>query len=144
MIRILIILLANAGRTIAETAQTLSGCEQTVLNQRKRFLARRPEGAAALEDLPQSGRPVTYGPQERTRVTTIVCETLWTRDLSFSRLSTADLLRVVTQADRLADLSSSSLSRFLRQDALKPWQYRYWLFSRDPDFINKVCVALDL
>ena len=144
VIRILIILLADAGRTIAETAQTLSCCEQTVLNQRKRFLARRPEGAAALEDLPRSGRPVTYGPPEQAQVTAIVCETLWKRDLPLSRLSTADLLRVVNQADNLADLSQSSLSRFLRQDALKPWQYRYWLFPRDPDFINKACVVLDL
>jgi len=145
VIRILIILLADAGKTIAETAKTLSCCEQTVLNQRKRFLVRRKEGVVmALEDLPRSGRPVLYGPQERAQVTAIVCETLWKRDLPLSRLSTADLLRVVTQADRLADLSQSSLSRFLRQDALKPWQYRYWLFPRDPDFVNKACVILDL
>ena len=77
VIRILIILLADAGKTIAETAKTLSCCEQTVLNQRKRFLVRRKEGVVmALEDLPRSGRPVLYGPQERAQVTAIVCETL--------------------------------------------------------------------
>ena len=145
MIRILIILLADKGKTIAATAETLGCCEQTVLNQRKRFLARRSEGpVTALEDLPRSGRPVTYGPQERAQVIAIVCETLWKHELPLSRFSIADLHRVVTQEESLAGLSHGSLGRFLRQNALKPWRYRYWLFPRDPDFVNRACVILDL
>jgi hypothetical protein len=145
VIRILIILLADKGKTIAATAETLGCCEQTVLNQRKRFLARRSEGpVTALEDLPRSGRPVTYGPQERAQVIAIVCETLWKHELPLSRFSIADLHRVVTQEESLAGLSHGSLGRFLRQNALKPWRYRYWLFPRDPDFVNRACVILDL
>jgi hypothetical protein len=145
VIRILIILLADRGKTIAATAETLGCCEQTVLNQRKRFLARRSAGPVeALMDLPRSGRPVTYGPQERAQVTAIVCETLWDRKLPLSRFSIADLRRVVIQEEGLAHLSHSSLARFLRQDALKPWQYRYWLFPRDPEFVSRACVVLDL
>ena len=145
VIRILIILLADKGKTIAATAETLGCCEQTVLNQRKRFLARRSEGpVTALEDLPRSGRPVTYGPQERAQIIAIVCETLWKHELPLSRFSIADLQRVVTQEESLAGLSHSSLGRFLRQNALKPWRYRYWLFPRDPDFVNRACVILDL
>jgi len=145
VIRILTILLADKGKTIAATAETLGCCEQTVLNQRKRFLARRSEGpVTALEDLPRSGRPVTYGPQERAHVIAIVCETLWKHELPLSRFSIADLHRVVTQEESLAGLSHGSLGRFLRQNALKPWRYRYWLFPRDPDFVNRACVILDL
>lgn len=145
VIRILVVLLADKGKTIAATAESLGCCEQTVMNQRKRFLARRSEGpVAALEDLPRSGRPVTYGPQERALVTAIVCETLWERKLPLSRFSITDLLRVVTKEDSLSGLSHSSLGRFLRQDALKPWRYRYWLFPRDPEFVSKACVILDL
>ena len=96
VIRILIILLANAGRTIAETATTLGCCEQTVLNQRKRFLERRSEGPVmALMDLPRSGRPVTYGAQERVQVIAIVCETLHEHKLPLSRFSIADLHKIV-------------------------------------------------
>jgi hypothetical protein len=145
VIRILIILMADAGKTMATTAQILGCCEQTVLNQRKRFLARRCEGAvAALMDLPRSGRPVTYGRQERAQITALVCETLWKRKLPLSRFSIADLRRVVIQEEGLAGLSHSSLGRILRQDALKPWRYRYWLFPRDPDFVSRACVILDL
>lgn len=145
MIRILIILLADRGKTIAATAEILGCCEQTVLNQRKRFLTRRSEGPVeALKDLARSGRPVTYGPRERAQITAIVCETLWKRELPLSRFSIADLRRVVVKEESLAGLSHASLGRFLRQNALKPWRYRYWLFPRDPEFVSRACVILDL
>jgi len=145
VIRILIILLADRGKTIAATAEILGCCEQTVLNQRKRFLTRRSEGPVeALKDLARSGRPVTYGPRERAQITAIVCETLWKRELPLSRFSIADLRRVVVKEESLASLSHASLGRFLRQNALKPWRYRYWLFPRDPEFVSRACVILDL
>jgi len=145
VIRILIILLADQGKTIAATALSLSCCEQTVLNQRQRFLARRAEGVVdALQDLPRSGRPVVYTTQQRALITATVCETLKEHDLPLSRLSTADLLRIIRRQDGLASVSPSTLTRQLRQDALKPWQYRYWLFPRDPDFVNRACLVLDL
>jgi hypothetical protein len=145
VIRILIVLFANGGLTIAQTAQYLGCCEQTVLNQRQRFLARRSEGpVAALMDLPRSGRPVIYGAQQRVQVIALVCETLHQHELPLSRFSTADLHRVVVKEEGVADLSHGSLSRILAEDALKPWRYRYWLFPQDPDFVRKACVVLDL
>jgi hypothetical protein len=145
IIRILIILLADAGKTIVQTAENLGCCEQTVLNQRKRFLERRSEGPmTALLDLPRPGRPVTYGAKERAQVVAIVCETLDEHKLPLSRFSITDLQRIVVQEEGLASLSHASLGRILKQNALKPWQYRHWLFPRDPDFISKACVVLDL
>ncbi|MDJ0385954.1 hypothetical protein [Streptomyces sp. G-G2] len=32
----------------------------------------------------------------------------------------------------------------MRQDAIKPWQYRSWIFIRDPDFRAKALRVLDL
>jgi hypothetical protein len=143
--RILIILWAAKGRTIAKTAKWLECSEQTVLNWRKWFLARRSQGAVkALMDLPRSGRPVTYGAPERARVVAVVCETLHKHEWPLSRFSTKDLLQIVTQEADLPTLSHASLGRILAQDALKPWQYRYWLFPRDPDFVKKACIVLDL
>jgi hypothetical protein len=145
VIRVLIILLADAGKTIVQTAQILGCCEQTVLNQRKRFLQRRSVGpVTALLDLPRSGRPVTYGAKERAQVVAIVCETLEAHQLPLSRFSLTDLQRIVVKEAGLAQLSHASLGRILKQNVLKPWQYRYWLFPRDPDFVTKACVVLDL
>ena len=145
VIRILIILWADKGRTISETAKGLDCCEQTVLNWRKRFLERRSEGPLqALMDLPRSGRPVTYDAKARAQVIVVVCETLDKQELPLSRFSITDLLKIVVQEEGLASLSHASLGRILAQDALKPWQYRYWLFPRDPAFVQKACVVLDL
>jgi hypothetical protein len=94
--------------------------------------------------LPRSGRPVTYGAKERAQVVAIVCETLQAHKLPLSRFSITDLQRIVVKEEGLAKLSRASLGRILRQNALKPWQYRYWLFPRDPDFLTKACVILDL
>jgi hypothetical protein len=95
-------------------------------------------------DLPRSGRPVTYGVKERVQVVAIVCETLAAHNLPLSRFSITDLQRIVVKQEGLATLSHASLGRILKQNALKPWQYRYWLFPRDPDFVTKACVVLDL
>jgi hypothetical protein len=43
--RILIILWADPGKTLVQSATLLDCCEQTVLNQRRRFIQRRAEGA---------------------------------------------------------------------------------------------------
>jgi hypothetical protein len=145
VIRILIILLADAGKTIAATASILGCCEQTVLNQRKRFLERRSEGpVAALMDLPRSGRPVIHGAQKQAHTIAVVCEILHTHQQPLSRFSTTDLHQLVIREDSLADLSYGSFARILSQNALKPWRYRYWLFPRDPEFVTKACVVLDL
>jgi len=145
VVRILIILLADGGKTMTQTAEILDCCEQTVLNQRKRFLQRRSEGPViALLDLPRSGRPVTYGAKARAQVVAIVCETLEAHKQPLSRFSITDLQRIVVKEAGLATLSHASLGRILQQNVLKPWQYRYWLFPRDPDFVTKACVVLDL
>ena len=145
VLRILILLWAAKGKTIAQTAELLGCCEQTVLNWRKRFLERRSAGPVkALLDLPRCGRPLTYGSQERAEIIALVCETLHEHELPLSRCSIADLHRVIVREEHLSGLSHASLGRILAQDALKPWRYRYWLFPRDPDFVQKACVVLDL
>jgi hypothetical protein len=145
VIRILIILWAGEGRTIAQTANLLGCCEQTVLNWRKRFLDHRSEGpVAALMDLPRSGRPPVYGARERALVVAMVCETLHEHKQPLSRFSISDLHRIVIKEEGLGNLSHGSLARILDENVLKPWQYTYWLFPRDPDFVGKACVILDL
>ncbi|MFJ1596888.1 transposase [Streptomyces sp. NPDC088261] len=41
-------------------------------------------------------------------------------------------------------VSASTVRRRLREDALKPWQYRSWISIRDPDFRAKAQRVLDL
>jgi hypothetical protein len=41
-------------------------------------------------------------------------------------------------------VSASTVRRWLRQDALKPWQHQSWIFIRDPDSRTKAQGVLDL
>jgi transposase len=41
-------------------------------------------------------------------------------------------------------ISRSTLWRILDQHALKPWRFRYWIFPRDPKFLEKAGPVLDL
>jgi hypothetical protein len=40
-------------------------------------------------------------------------------------------------------ISRSTVCRILARDAIEPWQYRYWIFPRDPLFAGKAAPILD-
>ena len=44
----------------------------------------------------------------------------------------------------LQTLAPSTVWEILHRDALKPWQYRSWIFPRDPEFTTRANVVLDL
>jgi len=44
----------------------------------------------------------------------------------------------------VADVSGSTIWRWLGEDAIKPWQYRSWIFPRDLQFEQKAGKVLDL
>ncbi len=64
--------------------------------------------------------------------------------LPLSRLSVAQIARVAVARDIVAAISTTTVWRWLREDALKPWTYRSWIFPRDPDFERKAGRILDL
>jgi hypothetical protein len=74
----------------------------------------------------------------------IACEFPRQRQQPLSRYSTMDIVRVVKEDRGLIHLSSSMVWRILSQDALKPWRYQYWIFPRDPFFLEKAAPILDL
>ena len=44
----------------------------------------------------------------------------------------------------VAEISGTTLWRWLHADALRPWQHRSWIFPRDPDFAARAGRVLDL
>jgi len=44
----------------------------------------------------------------------------------------------------VAEISGTTLWRWLGEDALRPWRHRTWIFPRDPDFAAKAGRILDL
>jgi transposase len=77
---------------------------------RKRFALARLLG---LEEQPRGGRPALLSPPQRRRL-----------GLPLSRLSIADIQQEVVAQGLVAEISGTTLWRWLHADALRPWQHR--------------------
>jgi hypothetical protein len=86
---------------------------------------------------------VVFPPEQIAEVKALACELPATQGLPLSRYSRTELHRLVLERG-LTEASASTIWRWLRDDALKPWQQRSWLFVRDPAFAEKAGRVLDL
>src|SRR2546425_11897028 len=84
-----------------------------------------------------------FPPQEVAQVKAIACELPRQHDLPLSLFSRAELHRLVIERG-VSKASASTIARWLREDALKPWQHRSWIFPTDPAFLEKAGTVLDL
>jgi hypothetical protein len=80
---------------------------------------------------------------DQSAVKAVACELVSQTEQPLSRHSTADITRLINEAlDR--QMSQSTVWRILDRDAIKPWQYRFWIFPRDEQFTLKAARILDL
>jgi hypothetical protein len=77
-------------------------------------------------------------------VKALACELPSRLGIPISRFSREDLKRLVVEQGIVASISGITIWRWLSKDAIKPWQYRSWLFPRDPEFASKAGPILDL
>jgi hypothetical protein len=84
-----------------------------------------------------------FPPEEVARVKALACELPRTQGVPLSRFSRAELHRLVVERG-VCEASASTIARWLREDALKPWQHRSWIFPTDPAFLEKAGPVLDL
>ena len=66
----------------------------------------------------------------------MACEIVAETEEPLSRQSLADLVRRA-QTTLSKKISRSTVWRVLDNDAIKPWQFKYWIFPRDPAFAEK-------
>ena len=78
------------------------------------------------------------------QVKALACELPATHQVPLSRWSVDELTRYVCHQGLVAQLSGSTLWRWLHEDAIRPWLHRCWIFPRDPDFARKAGRILDL
>jgi hypothetical protein len=76
-------------------------------------------------------------------VKAVACELPKAHGLPLSRFSRTELHRLVIE-EGITEASASTIARWLREDALKPWQHRCWVFPTDPAFLEKAGPVLDL
>lgn len=77
-------------------------------------------------------------------VKALACELPYIHGIPLSRFSINEIHREVITQGIVAQISGATLWRWLHSDAISPWQYRSWIFPRDPDFLEKATCVLDL
>jgi transposase len=139
-VRAEIVLAAARGDPNAKIADRLGVSRETVRKWRGRYAAERRAG---LDDRPRPGRPKKYTLVQVAEVKAIACSKPEDRDVPLARWSIREIARQA-QAEGVAAVSPASVARWLRADALKPWQVESWISPRDPDFAAKGGTVLDL
>jgi hypothetical protein len=78
------------------------------------------------------------------QIKALACELPCNSGLPLSRLSSHDIATEAISRGIVAQISNTTVWRWLNEDAIKPWQYRSWIFPRDPYFEEKAGRVLDL
>jgi transposase len=140
-VRARIVLLAADRWSNAAIAGQVGVTVDTVRTWRGRFAS---HGLAGLRDRARSGRPTRFSPVQVAQVKSLACQLPATTGAPLSRWSCPELAREVMAQGVAEAISASTVRRWLAREAIKPWQYRSWLFPRDPDFAAKAGRVLDL
>jgi hypothetical protein len=80
----------------------------------------------------------------RAEVIALACELPAEKGVPLSRWSSAELAREVQARGIVERISDVTVWRWLSEDAIRPWNYRSWIFPRDPRFREKAGPILDL
>jgi len=78
------------------------------------------------------------------QVKALACELPAKLGLPLSRLSNSEIARTAIEQGIVAQISGTTVWRWLSADAICPWHHRCWIFPRDPQFAEKAGVVLDL
>lgn len=86
----------------------------------------------------------TFPPNVMVEIKALACELPSRRGLPLARWSLSELRREAMAHGLVAQISGTTLWRWLSEDALRPWRHRCWIFPRDPAFAVKAGRILDL
>lgn len=85
-----------------------------------------------------------FPPNVVVQIKALACELPYEKEIPLSRFSTREIAAESVSRGIVAQISGSTVWRWLDEDAVKPWQYRSWIFPRDPQFEQKAGRVLDL
>ena len=91
----------------------------------------------------RAARPV-FPPEVIVQIKALACELPRDSGVPLSRFSTTDIAEEIVRRGIVAQISGSTVWRWLHEDALRPWYHRSWISPRAPDFQPKANRVLDL
>jgi hypothetical protein len=93
---------------------------------------------------PGADDPRFFPPEVVVEVKAIACELPSRLGLPLSRLQVPDIREEVIRRGIVAEISGTTIWRWLSEDAIRPLTHRTWIFPRDPNFEAKAAQVLDL
>jgi Homeodomain-like domain len=100
------------------------------------------EQGFSLQDAPRPGRPQQFADWVWALVIAIACELPSRCGLPLGRHFASSVWQVVREEGVV--ISLRTVQRMLARHHLKPWRYVSWMHPRDPQFVDKARVILDL
>lgn len=89
-------------------------------------------------------RTAFFSAAVRAQVTALACTLPQDSGRPLSRWSSVELAQRVCDRRIVPTISAATIRRWLQQERIKPWQYRYWQKPTDPRFLEKATVVLRL
>ena len=136
------ILLAAEGLSNTEIAERLASVAPGGLDVAKTLLR---GGAAGARGETAAGSAAAFFPRRRwprSRRWRASCRP--SRAFRSRAGRAAELAREAVKRGIVATVAAITIWRWLREDAIRPWNYRSWIFPRDPKFAEKAGRILDL
>jgi hypothetical protein len=93
---------------------------------------------------PEAAGHQSFPPEVVVAVKALACELPSRLGVPLSRLHVPDIASEVIGRGIVAEISGTTIWRWLSEDAIRPWRQRSWIFPRDPDFEAKAGRVLDL
>jgi putative transposase len=111
-----IILLAAAGKGMAESAVALGIWRKTVRHWRRRWTAADAPADVAerLSDAPRCGAPATFTPEQICQIMALACEDPETLEIPISQWTQSELARQAVSRGIVSSISHGSVGRFFK------------------------------
>ena len=145
-LRARIILQFHAGKAINTIAKALGVVYNTVLKWTKRWKNNSEiDVEKRLEDLPRSGCPDTFSPEQVCKIIATCCESPSEYGRPITHWTQRELVDEVIKQKIVESISTSEVGRILKDNDLQPHRSRYWLNvkpdERRDERINRICAV---
>ena len=127
----------QVGRWRRRWARAWSGLIDRECRETKADLRRAIE--AVLTDAPRPGAPGKFTPEQVTQILAVACEPPEKSGRPITHWTAHELADEVVKRGIVTSISTSQVSRYLREAALQPHKSRYWLNTteKDPEQFQK-------
>ena len=98
----------------------------------------------AWRSAPEAADPRSFPPEVVVAIKALACELPSRLGVPLSRFHVPDLATEAVGRGIVAEISGTTIWRWLSEDAIRPWRTRSWICPRDPHFEAKASRVLDL